>query len=101
MERRYVQVRTVELQWRNTAKQKEFFDKLSIQLGHKNMEDWYTVTQEDIYRNGGNVFLKEYYNGSPSKALQTIYPSHKWMLWRFGNVQRGYWNNPLTHKPFF
>ena len=39
--------------------------------------------QEDIYKNGGQGLLTGYYNGSPSKALLSVYPEHNWELERF------------------
>ena len=35
--------------------------------------------------------MVKYYKNSPSLALKTIYSDHKWMLWRFNPVKRGYW----------
>jgi hypothetical protein len=48
------------------------------------MEDWYEVTTEDIRKNGGAAVLF-YYNGSPSSALQSVYPEHFWDLTKFKN----------------
>src|SRR5689334_21048249 len=56
------------------------------------MDGWYNVTLEDILKHGGNGLLC-YYNGSPSKALQGVYPDHKWMVWRFGKVPKDYWDH--------
>src|SRR4051812_31651943 len=32
---------------------REYFGWLGVNLGHKSMEDWYTVTMEDIWKHGG------------------------------------------------
>ena len=72
---------------------KNFFDRLSNQLGHKSMDDWYNITQDTIIKKGGRQLLNYYYGGSPSKALLSIYPDHDWMLWKFKQVPNGYWDN--------
>jgi hypothetical protein len=46
------------------------------------------VTLEDIYSRGGSGLLVKYYGGSPSKALQIIYPDIKWKLWLFDQTPR-------------
>src|SRR5689334_8574467 len=71
------------------AEQKKFFDKLAQQLGYHSMDDWYNVTVEDINRHGGSTLLM-HYNGSPSKALQCVYPEHNWMMWRFVRTPKGF-----------
>lgn len=68
--------------WTNTSNHIAFFDWLFKQVGAKCMEDWYKVTAEDILSYGGGGLLNNYKN-SPSKALQRVYPQHKWELWRF------------------
>lgn len=69
-----------------------------MQLEYKEMDDWYNVTKEDIHKYGGFGLLYKYYNDSPSKALQSVYPNHKWMLWRFGRSPRGFRKN-LRNTP--
>lgn len=49
------------------------------------MDDWYNVTQEDIFKNGGRALVREYYSGSPSLALRNVYPEHNWDLEKFSN----------------
>jgi len=76
--------------WKDTLHHKQLFDKLGETLGYKCLDDWYNVTVEDIITNGGRTLLQDYYNGSPSFALQNIYSQHIWMLWRFKTVPKGY-----------
>lgn len=47
------------------------------------MDDWYRVTTGDICKNGGKALLSQYYNDSLPKALQSVYPKHNWMIWKF------------------
>lgn len=65
------------------------------------MDDWYRVTLQDIQKNGGGGLLQNYYGDSPSKALQTVYHEHEWMLWRFDTVPLGYWEKLENQKEFF
>jgi len=64
---------------------RNYFDWLGKQLGYKEMEDWYTVQQDDIFNLGGRGLLKKYYAGSPSRAIQAVYPHHQWTSSKFNN----------------
>src|SRR4051812_32968078 len=66
--------RTSNSNWKNQENHKQFFDWLFNQLGYKEMDDWYNVTTRDIHKHGGIGLLNSYYSGSPSKALQSVYP---------------------------
>src|SRR5690349_1069046 len=61
-----------------------FFDWLGDQLGNKSMEDWYSVTHQDLAQYGGLNVLKSKFNNSMVEALPNIYPEHNWLMWRFG-----------------
>src|SRR5689334_15714476 len=81
--------------WKNKDIHKQFFDWLGTQLGYKEMEDWYKLTVGDVDSFGGTPLLSYYYYNSPSKALQTVYPQHAWMIWRFEVVPKNYWKEVL------
>jgi len=68
--------------WKDQKNQLDFLDWMGIQRDHTTLEGWYNVTVEDIRKNGAIKLLSNY-NGSPSKALEALYPQHKWMSWRF------------------
>src|SRR5256885_2308773 len=70
------------------------------QLGYQCMDDWYSVTADDIEKNGGRQLLSSF-RGPPSRALQSIYPEHNWMLWRFKTVPHGYWEQKENQTEFF
>jgi len=57
------------------------------------------VTLESIQKNGGGKLLLPYKN-SPSVALQSIYPQHSWIVWKF-TKPAGYWKDTQTHIQFF
>ena len=77
---------------------KKFFDWMSVQRGHNTMDDWYDVTTEDICNCGGGSLMQTYYNDSTTKALKSIYPEHKWMLWRFKNSPNGFWSTSIARR---
>src|SRR4051812_45770383 len=86
--------------WNNKSHHRHFFDRPGTQLGYKEMDDWYGVSAESICKHGGDGLLITHYNGSPSQALQAVYPEHDWMMWRFGKKPKGFWDN-TSHKQFF
>ena len=83
---------------RNMRIRRQFFKWLGNQLGYHSMDDWYNVTEEDIHKHGGGGLLNDYYNNSPSKALQSVYPEHNWMPWKFGQAPKGF-REKLLHDP--
>lgn len=78
----------------------KFFKWLSKQLGIKQMADWYKLTAEEMENNGG-LGLLGHFGGSPSKALQSVYPEHKWEVWKFCNSPMGYWDDLNNQQAFF
>ena len=75
--------------WKHKKNRKKFFDWLMTELGYKCMDDWYNVTTEDFYKNGGAGLLASYYNSSPSLALQTVYPEHNWDMDKLSKLRQG------------
>lgn len=57
------------------------------------MDDWYKINSEDIHTHGGGSLLVAYYQSSPSKALQSVFPEHNWVSWKFQHVPKGYWED--------
>lgn len=80
---------------------KQFFEWLGKELGYISMEQWYDVTREVIQKHGGAGLLRSFYNDSPAKALQEIYPEHNWMPWKFRHVTKGLWDKRDHQKQFF
>lgn len=87
--------------WENQTHAVKFFDWLFGKLGYERMGDWYKVTVEDISSNGGGALLGNKYNNSPSKALQSVYPQHKWELERFKQKPNGYWSSQQHQIEYF
>ena len=84
--------------WKVKENRRKFFDWLQTQLGYKDMDDWYAATHEAIHKNGGGGPLYNYYHDSPALALQSVYPEHIWMPWRFKQVAKRYWSELLKDK---
>src|SRR5205823_4189896 len=87
--------------WENDSNHRHFFDRLGLQATYKEMDDWYNVTVEVIGDHEGLGLLSQHYNSSPSQALQTVYPEHDWMLWRFKHTPKGFLENSSHHRQFF
>src|SRR5690349_2552744 len=77
-------------------KYETYFDWLGIQLGYKSMDDWYKLTMDELRKHNGSKFLSNY--SSPAEILQKIYPQHNWMIWRFKDIPKGYWERLLSEK---
>lgn len=56
------------------------------------MDDWYTVTREQVAQNGGSGLLKRH--TSLGHALKAVYPHHPWQLSRFvKQLPSGFWQD--------
>eukprot|EP01122_Echinamoeba_exundans_P006579 TRINITY_DN1880_c0_g1_i1.p2 TRINITY_DN1880_c0_g1~~TRINITY_DN1880_c0_g1_i1.p2 ORF type:complete len:134 (+),score=21.42 TRINITY_DN1880_c0_g1_i1:740-1141(+) len=64
------------------------------------MENWYSVPSQDVAAAGGVALLNKYYDGKLSQALISVYPSHKWKPWRFAQVPKNCWNDPINQREF-
>ena len=60
--------------WRNRDNHKLFFDWPTSELGYKYPQDIHKITAEDVFKHGAQSLLNIYYNGSPSLALESVYP---------------------------
>lgn len=81
--------------WGQHPNQFRYIKWLGEQLGYQAVDDWYKVTQEDIYSYGGGGLLVDYYNNSPSKLLESMYPDHNWIPWKFGQTPKQFWKHLL------
>jgi hypothetical protein len=52
-----------DVNWKNEANRKAFFDQLAIKWNIQKPEDWNTVTIQMVLKEGGQ-FIKKYYNSS-------------------------------------
>jgi len=79
----------------DTNMRKRFFQWLGVQLGYNDMDNWYNISSDDIYKHGGGGFPMTFYNNSPTTALQELYPEHEWMWWRFNCAPHGLWEQAM------
>jgi hypothetical protein len=58
--------------WKNTDNQRTFFDKLATKLNVRTIDDWYSVTIQQVAHNGGAGLLK-HYNSSLRRGIVIYY----------------------------
>jgi hypothetical protein len=110
--------------WKSTTNQRKFMDWAFHKLGLRKLDDWfvsstsvvaggtllillmrclgvrYDVDKAKFVALGHSTFIKQSYGSSLIKALQTIYPEHTWLPWRFSHVPRGFWNDLANRRAF-
>lgn len=74
--------------WDDPKNQRKFLDHYAHIVGIRDQEGWYTTTYQHIVDEGGGAMLRVYYEGSPAKALVTLYPELDWQIWKFDRVPR-------------
>lgn len=87
--------------WEKEENHVAYFKWLGEELGYHSLDGWYNVTVADICRHGGSRLLHAHYNGSPSKALQSVYPEHNWLPWRFSYNPNGFLDICENQRHFF
>lgn len=70
-------------------------------LGIVNLDDWYSVKKSDLEGTKFISVLHKQFRGSVPLAVTTMYPNHKWEMWRFATVPRGWWSEPKNIREFF
>ena len=85
--------------WNDYKNHKLYCDWLFIEQKFKTIEDWYTVTQKTFNENNGTTLLKKF-NDSPSKLLNSVYPSYDWKEWLFSVCPNKFWESISNHKRF-
>src|SRR5690349_12610595 len=63
-----------------------YFDEIGKKFGLKELQDWYSITGEDVKRMGIGRLLKKKYNNSLKEALLSVYPDHEWLEWRIPTI---------------
>lgn len=72
--------------------QRGYMDWLGKELNYDKMDDWYSVTLEDIVRCYGSGLAGKY-NNSPRELIMAVYIEHNWLMWKFAHVPLSYWDN--------
>eukprot|EP01118_Nematostelium_gracile_P009093 TRINITY_DN3048_c0_g1_i1.p2 TRINITY_DN3048_c0_g1~~TRINITY_DN3048_c0_g1_i1.p2 ORF type:complete len:336 (+),score=65.90 TRINITY_DN3048_c0_g1_i1:28-1035(+) len=80
----------------------ELFDSvLTKELQIKSKEDWYRVKKEEIIDHDKYGLLDQLYDGSLRKALEDLYPDHKWLPWKFDeSMPLGKWREMHVQRDF-
>jgi len=78
-----------EINWKDTAKQRTFFDNLakSKQFNPLDAQKWYTITHRDVISAGGSGVLN-YHKSSHISALVELYPELKLQKEKFPNYKQ-------------
>ena len=84
--------------WESMENQKKFINWIAKELKIESMDQWYQLRADDYVKNGGRDLMNIY--KTPLKLLSTLFPDYPWLPWRFGFVQKGYWENPENRKLF-
>jgi hypothetical protein len=86
--------------WKIIENHTKFANWLGKELNFNNMEDWYNITYDIIYKNGGSVLLTSYYNHSPLEFLQKIYTHHEWLGWKLTSSPNNFWDHEENIKKY-
>eukprot|EP00028_Trichosphaerium_sp_Am-I-7-wt_P002722 CAMPEP_0168530242 /NCGR_PEP_ID=MMETSP0405-20121227/14528_1 /TAXON_ID=498012 /ORGANISM="Trichosphaerium sp, Strain Am-I-7 wt" /LENGTH=432 /DNA_ID=CAMNT_0008554401 /DNA_START=122 /DNA_END=1417 /DNA_ORIENTATION=- len=73
--------------WKDIKNHKYKFDQISIELGLKTVEDWDSISHQDLQKAGAKTLMKHY--GSIPRALKSLYPQYEWLPKR---VPNRYWH---------
>lgn len=74
--------------WEDLKNQRSAMDWLAAELNIQQMEDWYSVTIKQLCDSGGATMLKNFFDGSPARMIQTLYPEHEWFPWKFHRTRK-------------
>ncbi len=85
--------------WDDDHNHKRYIQWLSLQLGIKELDDWYQVSYQDFCDRRGGGFL-EYYEHSYAKALQHHFLKHDWKPWLFQQAPNRYWHDLNNCKKY-
>jgi hypothetical protein len=84
--------------WNDMKNQRKFMDWIADQLEFKDMNEWYSISEEKISEMGGKSLIDHHYEGSPSLAIISIYNDIPWNVHEFDKVPNGYWNDKKNHR---
>jgi hypothetical protein len=84
--------------WADTNTQRDALEKLGVQLGVKQLDDWYNISGKNVISELN--FIKHYYQGSLYITLKELYPQHVWDPLKFSQIPRGFWQKSSTIEEF-
>jgi hypothetical protein len=76
-----------------------FLDKLRKSIEVREMEEWYSLTVEEMCKHGGRDIVAKY--GSPLQFMRSVLPGYDWIPWKFRQVPKGFWANVDNQRQYF
>ena len=70
----------------------KFLEEIGSFLGFQTAEDWYKLSIMDVPKPVQLRSILSMHDNSPSKLLLNLYPSHKFLDWKFTNIKMN-WNS--------
>eukprot|EP00026_Physarum_polycephalum_P008439 Phypoly_transcript_08525.p1 GENE.Phypoly_transcript_08525~~Phypoly_transcript_08525.p1 ORF type:complete len:450 (+),score=74.07 Phypoly_transcript_08525:120-1469(+) len=85
--------------WVEAENVKSYMGWLSEKLGFVKMDDWYKIKQAHFIDTGGAGLLAKY-NYSPTQIINTVFPEHEWVPWKFDFPPRNLWQEDKNRKKY-
>ena len=74
--------------WKDSSNLKRYYVWLGDQLGYKKPEDWYNITQDDLYNNRGCSAAQL---GGQAETIKTLFPEYELKTWKFKVAPNIFW----------
>jgi hypothetical protein len=75
--------------------------KFPLENSVSKLEDWYQVSLQQFETIAGESLLRSNYSSSLVQLLTTVYPEHKWHIWKFTSAPRNLWASIDVQRLFF
>jgi hypothetical protein len=85
--------------WNCMEHQRNYLDWIAEIKRMDSVEDWYSITHDDLVINNG-IGLMLMYGRSTSKLLESVYCDTNWQEWKFEFIPNECWNNEETVKQY-
>eukprot|EP00026_Physarum_polycephalum_P003249 Phypoly_transcript_03259.p1 GENE.Phypoly_transcript_03259~~Phypoly_transcript_03259.p1 ORF type:complete len:823 (+),score=78.04 Phypoly_transcript_03259:267-2471(+) len=72
--------------WEDKTNHRKYFDWIAREYNVKSMDDWYNIRLGDMRKYGAKLLEK--YKDSLIVALQSVYPEHIFLPWRFNHTRK-------------
>jgi hypothetical protein len=87
--------------WQERKHHRQVLDSLRAQFHIENWEQWYKVTQRQIYKSPCASLLHSQFRGSPCLMLQHVFPEYNWLPWKFNPVPDTFWEKGQNWRRYF
>jgi hypothetical protein len=86
--------------WDEPNKRREFLEALRKEVGWNSLEDLYKLNKRAISSRGAWLLLREAKNSIP-RLVQSAYPEHEWIPWKFAHIGASTWADEQNVRKFF